>query len=104
MTTTITVTINDVSGEPMMDTQCMALLFGVDESACTALPTVDGHARIPREWARRGKLRALEAKAHTNSDNLLDTLAYWANHDHGRHPRHQIPGARITNPISAMVD
>lgn len=83
MTNSISITVRDISGELMLDSQAMALAFGVDESAVCALPLVNGHMRIPREWARRGKRRAKEAMAHTGSDLILDVLRYWAREDHG---------------------
>lgn len=82
-TLTVTVTVRQNDGEPMLDAQCMALAFGVDIAAVKALPIVDGQMRIPREWARRGKRRAKEAMAHTGSTELIDVLCYWANRDHG---------------------
>lgn len=83
MTDTITVTIKEIDGEPMLDPQAMALLFGVDESAVCALPIVDGNIRIPREWARRGRRRAREAMAATQSESIIDAMRHWARHDHG---------------------
>jgi hypothetical protein len=52
-TPTITITIKDIDGEPMLDTQCMALLFGVPETDASALPTVNGNLKLPAEWMRR---------------------------------------------------
>ncbi|WP_137149466.1 hypothetical protein [Mycolicibacterium sp. CR10] len=83
MTNTITTRIKNVDAEPMLDTEAMALIFGVDPAAVLALPTVDGTSRIPREWVRRGRRRAKEAQAHTGSDFILDALHYWARKDHG---------------------
>ncbi|UUO03858.1 hypothetical protein M4D79_14150 [Mycolicibacterium novocastrense] len=82
MTDTITVRIAEINAEPMLDSQCMSLLFGVPVSDVKALPFVNGHSRIPREWIKRGQRRAGEAKAHTGSDALLDSLRYWARKDH----------------------
>ncbi|BCI85264.1 hypothetical protein NIIDMKKI_04700 [Mycobacterium kansasii] len=58
MTNIIVVTIKEIGGEPMLDMQALALLFGVGVAAVEALPIINGHIRIPREWARRGKRRA----------------------------------------------
>lgn len=81
MTNTLTVTVRQIDGEPMLDAQCMSLAFGVDIAEIKALPIVDGQMRIPREWARRGKQRAKEAMAH-GSDGMLNCLRYWARRDH----------------------
>ena len=81
MTTTITVHITDVNGEPMMDGQGMALMFGVSLHDVNALVT-DGDAAIPNEWVRQGKRRAKEALAHSGSNELIDYLQYWARQDH----------------------
>ncbi|WP_258043753.1 hypothetical protein [Mycobacterium kansasii] len=83
MTNIIVVTIKEIGGEPMLDMQALALLFGVGVAAVEALPIINGHIRIPREWARRGKRRAREPIAHTGSDFILDGIRYWARHDHG---------------------
>ena len=84
MSDTITIEIHDVdTDEPMLDSQAMALLFGVPVKDVLALPMTDGTSPIPREWARRGKRRANEAQAHTGSDFILDILQFWAQKDHG---------------------
>ncbi|WP_255245978.1 hypothetical protein [Mycobacterium persicum] len=83
MTNTVIVTIKEIGGEPMLDMQAIALLFGVEVTAVEALPIINGHIRIPREWARRGKRRAREAMAHNGSDFILDGIRYWARHDYG---------------------
>lgn len=83
MTDAITVLFTVQAGEPMLDGSAMALLFGVEVEAVRALPMVDGASRIPREWVKRGRRRAGEAKAHTGSDELLENLRYWAHKDHG---------------------
>lgn len=83
MTNTITTRIRNADNEPMLDAEALALLFGVDLAEVHALPMVDGHSRIPREWVKRGRRRAREAQAHTGSDFILDALDYWARKDHG---------------------
>ncbi|CAM3108744.1 hypothetical protein BST27_18560 [Mycobacterium intermedium] len=82
MTDPIVVRVRQVDGDLSLDSQALALAFGVDVAAVSALPVVDGASRIPREWARRGKRRAKEAAAHLNSEDLLDILAFWARQDH----------------------
>lgn len=82
MTNTITIEISNVDTEPMLDSQAMALLFGVSVRDVHVLPMKDGASPIPREWVRRGKRRSNEAQAHTGSDFILDILQYWAHHDH----------------------
>lgn len=79
----VTVTVAEIGDEPMLDDRAMMLLFGVDPAAIRALPTVDGAARIPREWVKRGRRRTREAQAATGSTDLLDVLQYWAERDHG---------------------
>jgi hypothetical protein len=81
--TTITTEIRSVDAEPILDSQAMALLFGVSVQDVLALPMHDGASRIPNEWVRRGKRRTKEAQAHTGSDFILDILLYWAQKDHG---------------------
>jgi hypothetical protein len=81
--TTITVHFTEINGEPMLDSAAMALLFGVELEAVRALPMTNGTSPIPREWIKRGRRRASEAKAHTGSHALLDSLRYWARRDHG---------------------
>lgn len=44
---TLTVTLTDVDGEPMLDSEAMALLFGVRTEDVRALPTVNGVSTIP---------------------------------------------------------
>lgn len=80
---TITVTIKNIDGEPMVDAEGMALMFGVDPAAARALPVVNGGSHIPREWIKRGRRRAREAMAHNGSGAMLDALEYWARKDHG---------------------
>lgn len=82
-TPTITITVKDVDGEPMLDSQCMALLFGVEVAAVNALPFRDGQSAIPSMWIKRGRRRTREAQAHTGSTAMLDALEYWAAKDHG---------------------
>jgi hypothetical protein len=82
MTATITTEIRNVDTEPMLDSQAMALLFGVSVHDVLALPIQNGDCAIPREWLRRGKRRSNEAQAHTGSDFILDILQYWAQKDH----------------------
>ncbi|BBZ60139.1 hypothetical protein [Mycolicibacterium monacense] len=79
---TLTVTLTDVDGEPMLDSEAMALLFGVRTEDVRALPTVNGVSTIPREWVKRGRQRTREAMAHTGSDFIIDGLRYWARRDH----------------------
>jgi hypothetical protein len=79
----ITITIREITGEPMMCASDMALLFGVTLADVHALPFADGVSLIPREWIQRGRRRTREAAAHTGSDDLLDVLTYWARADHG---------------------
>lgn len=83
MTTTVTVTIREIAGQPMLDSEGVALLFGVTQTDVNTLPVIDGHMRLPREWMRQGKRRTQEAQAHTSSTDLLETLRYWARKDHG---------------------
>jgi hypothetical protein len=83
MTNTITVHVTDVNGEPMIDSTGPALMFGVATADVSALPMTNGTSPIPREWIKRGRRRAGEAKAHTGSDAMLDSLRYWAHKDHG---------------------
>ena len=71
----------------MLDGQAMALFFGVDLAAVNALPMEDGTSPIPREWVRRGKRRASEARAHTGSSELIDAMEFWATARPRRHPR-----------------
>lgn len=78
----ITIRVRETDGDVLLDSQALAIAFGVEVTAVRALPIVDGASRIPREWARRGKRRAREAMAHTGSDALLDALRYWARQDH----------------------
>lgn len=80
---TITVTVRDTAGEPLLDGQGMSLLFGVPLADIHALPPVGGGSPIPREWVKRGRRRAREAMARTGSDNVLDVLDYWADKEHG---------------------
>lgn len=82
MTTTMRMYIKRIDGEPMLDAQCMALLFGVETTAVHALPIADGAMRIPPEWVKRGKRRAREAMAHTGGRGVIDVLRYWAQRDH----------------------
>jgi hypothetical protein len=82
MTNKFTVEINEINGEPMLDSQCMALMFGVTAADVRALPFAGGHSRIPREWIKRGRRRTREAAAATGSADLLDVLQYWARTDH----------------------
>lgn len=79
---TLTVEIRDVDTEPLLDNNCMALLFGVTLEDINALPASDGVIHIPREWVQRGRRRSNEAQAHTGSDFILDILNYWAQKDH----------------------
>ncbi|WP_137147545.1 hypothetical protein [Mycolicibacterium sp. CR10] len=80
---TITTRIKNADTEPLLDAEALALLFGVDLTEVLALPTVDGHSGIPREWIKRGRRRTREAQAATGSDFILDALDYWARKDHG---------------------
>lgn len=79
---TITITITEISGEPMLDSAAMALLFGVHVDEVKALPMINGASPIPREWIKRGRQRTREAMAHTGSDFIIDGLRYWARRDH----------------------
>lgn len=81
--TEITVRVKMIGGEPMLDAQGMGLLFGVEPDAVKALPVRDGATAIPREWIRRGRQRASEARAHTGRDTMLDAMHYWAARDRG---------------------
>lgn len=81
--TTITITVADVDGEPMLDSAALALLFGVELDAVRGLPVKDGVSAIPNMWVKRGRRRSREAMAHTGSDAMLDGLRYWARKDHG---------------------
>lgn len=80
---TLIVRVRDIDGELMLDSQCMSLLFGVPLDAIQALPRTAGASPIPTEWIRRGRRRAKEARAHTHSDAMLESLRYWAEKDHG---------------------
>jgi hypothetical protein len=83
MTDAITIHVTEVNGEPMIDSECMALMFGVTAADVRALPFADGCSRIPREWIKRGRRRTREAAAATGSAELLDILKFWAHKDHG---------------------
>jgi hypothetical protein len=79
---TITITIVDIDGEPMLDSHALSLMFGVRTEEIQALPVADGAKVIPREWIKRGRQRTREAMAHTGSDFIIDGLRYWAQRDH----------------------
>lgn len=81
--TTITITIKEVNGEPMLDAASMALMFGVHVADVEALIFLDGAARIPDAWLQQGRRRTREAAAHIGSAEFHDVLAYWARKDHG---------------------
>ena len=83
MTTTHTVVVKTIGGEPMLDPQGMALLFGVEADAVRALPIKARAMAIPSEWIKRGKRRTKEVLAHTGSNAFLDCLHYWAAKDYG---------------------
>lgn len=80
MTTTYTVTITDIDGEPKMDAAAMLLMSGHD---IRELDYRSGGASIPPEWIRDMKRRHREAAAHTGTTDLVEFLEYWARRDHG---------------------
>jgi hypothetical protein len=82
MTTTITVRVTLIGGEPMLDSEALSILFGVRVEEVRELPIVGGVSTIPKAWVQRGRQRAREAMAHTGSDAMLDSLRYWARKDH----------------------
>ncbi|MBB2772334.1 UNVERIFIED_ORG: hypothetical protein GGE11_003259 [Mycolicibacterium obuense] len=82
MPDTITITITEISGEPMLDSAAMALMFGVRTEEIQALPVIDGASPIPREWIKRGRRRTREAAARTGSNSFDDVIRYWARVDH----------------------
>lgn len=89
---TITVTINAINGEPMLDMIATAVLFGVDADQLTthirqqSPGLADGvmfNAKFPGAWLKAGRRRASEARAATGSSDFLDVLRYWAMRDLG---------------------
>lgn len=56
----------------------ISLLYGVPVAQLEALPRP---VTLPDEWARQGRRRAREAEAHTGSNDVVETLAYWASRD-----------------------
>jgi len=60
---TLMIRVKEIDGEPMLDGQCMALLFGVTVADVRALPIADGTSLIPREWLRRGRRHLREHRA-----------------------------------------
>jgi len=57
----------------------LAVLLG---SSVAELAPVVGDIRhadnLPTEWKQRGRQRASEAKAHGDSENPVDIIAFWA--------------------------
>lgn len=79
---TVTITVTEVNGEPMLDSHALSLMFGVRTEEIQALPVADGAKVIPREWIKRGRRRTREAAAHIGSAKFLDVLTFWARVDH----------------------
>lgn len=81
--TTLTLTVTDISGEPMLCEKTMSLLFGVPVADIKALPVIDGSMRIPADWTRRGRRRMQEAFARLGDEDMWDAIEYWAREDLG---------------------
>lgn len=75
---TYTVTISDLdTGDPKMDANGVALLYGVTPEEVRAIAP----GPLPPEWIKRSVRRAKEAQAHGHTD-LDEIFAYWARKDH----------------------
>lgn len=85
-TQSLIIRVRKIDGEILIDSQAMALLFGVDAeliSAHSKRKTVTGATKFPSAWIQQGRRRAREAMAHTGSEAMLDSLRYWAQRDYG---------------------
>ncbi len=71
-----------IDGEPMLTASAMSLLLGVDTDAIYQHRAKHGPMYLPETWVKQGRRRAGEAKAHTDSEALLDSLRYWAAKDY----------------------
>ncbi|OBA66048.1 hypothetical protein A5633_03010 [Mycolicibacterium elephantis] len=82
MTNTLTVRVKCHDGDVLLPAEAMALLLGVPALLIEQHRVDNGVMSLPDEWIRQGRRRASEAKAHTGSDAMLDSLKYWARKDH----------------------
>jgi hypothetical protein len=57
----------------------LAILLGAPIEELTPVVGDIRHAdNLPIDWKHVGRQRASEAKAHSDSDNPVDVIAYWA--------------------------
>lgn len=73
---TIPVRMRMINGEWMLSASGGALLFGVP------FDQINGRVDFPQEWIQQARRRTREAKAHTDSEDITDILAYWAAKDY----------------------
>lgn len=80
----IVVTIRWMDGEPLLDAEGMALLYGATADEIRSHMTSDDHdpTKLPLELRKQGRRRAREAMAHTSIDSVQSALEYWADREY----------------------
>lgn len=84
-TLALRVLISDTVG-PLLPEEGMSLLFGVPVQQIVEHRGVgrDGTIMLPDALVQAGRRRAKEVRMHTGQDEMVSSLHYWAEKDHGR--------------------